>query len=97
MPLVVSRLNALQVNQLPYYPIQMIKSLTEIVEEGFFLPEKDLEKNPLRCISNQICQESAGETLRKNPLNCISNQMGGESFVGKLSRGITLNLKHYLN
>ena len=47
---------------------------------------KRLRKNALRCISNQMCRESAPENLEKKPLTCISNQMGRESLVGKLSR-----------
>ena len=58
---------------------------------------KGLEKIPLGVSAIKCVEKVRQKTSRKNPLTCISNQMGRESLVGKLSRGIILNLKHYLN
>ena len=70
----------------------MKKSLTEMGRERINHIRKRLRKNPLRCISNKMCRESAAENLEKKSryLYNISNQMGRENLVEKLSRGIFL-------
>ena len=57
----------------------------------------EARKMPLGVSAIKCDEKVRQKTLRKNPLTCISNRKGTESLVGKLSRGIILNLKHYLN